>query len=209
MDGGDVSGESAFSYAPLTNSLTLDKLKLTALSTPANTTGLSWGANLVNMYVDNDNGDMYYQISSVTYLTLKTTGTTIENKVHLNDTLFLEYLNLLSGDTVGLIMKGSRCVVDSASISARKGWTDKIDPYWRFYRVSKIKKALPLPYPDGTQRREVNALHRDFQIEYELERLHRYLMRQWIENKVQWIIIVLLGIGFIYQQLQIKKLKKQ
>jgi hypothetical protein len=121
---------------------------------------------------------------------------TIDGSLNLSDALGLHYMNLASTDTVALICKGAGEWVDSASlVSAAAGWQAKLGNYYSFYKDSKDHNALPLPYPNGTERREMNAIYSNYQTEFELERIHRYMFRMWIENKAQWLLILLLAFG--------------
>ena len=59
----------------------------------------------------------------------------------------------------------------------------KLEDYDKFYEKAENERALPLPYPNGTERRKINALYMGYQIEYELERLHRYHKELYDDNK--------------------------
>lgn len=120
----------------------------------------------------------------------------MNGELTFNERISLNYLNLATADTCALIVKGNSEWVDTASlVSAAAGWQAKLGNYFSFYRQSKDYKALPLPYPDGTERREFNEMYKNYQTEFELERIHRYMFRMWIENKAQWLLILLLGFG--------------
>jgi hypothetical protein len=153
----------------------------------------------------------YQSVFYVVADTIKITGSSKFNgTTAFLDTISLNYLNLSAGDTVGLVCVGNN-KLDSASIgsSASGGWQVKLQPYWQFYKKADKNKALPLPYPNGTERRRLNALYRDYQIEFELERLHRYLFRLWQKDIIQWVIMSLILTYVAYLQCQINKLRKK
>jgi hypothetical protein len=107
--------------------------------------------------------------------TISNTNLVVESLTHFDDTIYVNYMNLAAGDTVALISYGITEVVDSASlVPAAKAWTDKLEPFEVFYAKSKELKSLPLPYPNGTERRKPNAKYMAYQFEYELERNIRY-----------------------------------
>ena len=116
-------------------------------------------------------------------------------------------------DTLGVILYSQTGKIDTAMlVFAAKGWVVPIDPYWRFYQTSKKLHALPFPYPEiagGKDRRQLNALYRDYQIEFELERIHRYLKRNWNADQIRTTWLVILTIFVIHQRFKINKLKKQ
>jgi hypothetical protein len=130
--------------------------------------------------------------------------------------LYLSQFDTDVADTVALILYKMTGLVDTATlVDAAAGWEIDLIPYREFYNESWLREALPLPYPNlgtdeahGQERREINAKFAYYQIEFELERIHRYLHRFWIQKNWMWVIIGLLVCGFIYQQIQINKLKK-
>jgi hypothetical protein len=130
--------------------------------------------------------------------------------------LYLSQFDTDVADTVALIFYKMTGLVDTATlVDAAAGWEIDLIPYRKFYNESWLREALPLPYPNlgtdeahGQERREINAKFAYYQIEFELERIHRYLHRFWIQKNWMWVIIGLLVCGFIYQQIQINKLKK-
>lgn len=95
---------------------------------------------------------------------------------HMYDSLYLDYLGLTSGDTVALIVIDGHAVDSASLVIAAKAWTDDLIPYEQFFEQAYEHQALPLPYPNGTERRQPNAMYMAYQFEYELERLHRYMM---------------------------------
>lgn len=141
-------------------------------------------------------------------LYIKNDTTVITNNLRYRGDLYSWKYRALT-DTLGLVLyPGGR--VDTASlVFAAKGWDYKLKPFRRFFKESKNVKALPLPYPDGTERRQLNPVYRDYQIEFELERINRYMKRNFDGDMIRSLIIGLLVIGFIYQQFQISKLKKK
>ena len=137
---------------------------------------------------------------------------------YVNDSVHFSQAKLSSGDTSALAVIGSteKLVAMPLVPPASRGWEIKLPSYLQFYLDSKKHKALPLTYPDlgtpelhGQDRREINKMHGFYQVEFELERLHRFLFRQWTENKLQWIVILLLSIGFLKQRKEIKLLKSK
>jgi hypothetical protein len=120
----------------------------------------------------------------------------LHGKTNMYDTVFFHYLDMASSDTFGMVVTGANEKLKAYPLTpAAAGWDAKLSNYWSFYKDSKLHKALPLPYPDGTERRQFNAVNQGYQTEFELERIHRYFFRMWLENKAQWLIIALLAFG--------------
>lgn len=111
----------------------------------------------------------------------------VDANLYMTDTAFATWLNLSAGDTVALLAMGSKERMDSASLTpaASKAWIENQKPFKLFFWKAKKNKALPLPYPDGTERERINAMYAYYQIEYELERANRYINRLW-----NWIFIL-------------------
>ena len=86
-------------------------------------------------------------------------------------------------------------------------WDAELVPFDEFFKEAKEAKALPLPSPDGTENRKIVPFNY-YSIEYELERTIIYLHKNFNADKVRTILIILLFIGFLYQQGQIIKLKR-
>ena len=122
-----------------------------------------------------DNG--YVGIASSGYLELNADDSVIVSRnLHLNDTLRLNYMGLAAGDTVALLAIGAKESVDSASlVPAARAWDDNLEPFLIFYQKSLTMKSLPLPFPNGNERRRPNAKYMAYQFEYELERSTRYM----------------------------------
>lgn len=117
------------------------------------------------------------------YLARSNTDTVLSVR---NDTIQFPYFDLATTDTVALLLKGFYEQLDTASlVAASKAWTDKIPFFKRFFSKSKQAKALPLPYPNGTERREMNAMYSSYQIEYTLETLTIYINRLW-----NWLFVL-------------------
>jgi hypothetical protein len=112
-------------------------------------------------------------------------------------------------DTMGIVLLPTG-KVDTVllAVQASKGWEYDLMPFYKFYNKSENLKSLPLPYPDGTERRKINVMYAYYQIEFELERLNRYLKRNWNGDLIRTIVIILLTIGFVYNGYEIYKLKK-
>jgi len=87
--------------------------------------------------------------------------------------------------------------VDTITIvfGAAKGWDEWLVPFPIHYWKSKKIKTLP-------QFKEINARDVYVRIEYEIERLNRYLWHFWIGG---FLIVCVL----VYQQFQIRKLRKR
>lgn len=159
----------------------------------------TYSSNAKILQVINNAGEKFY---------IKNDTTVANNNLKYQGDLYSwKYRGLT--DTMGLVLyPGGR--VDTASlVFAAKGWDQELKPFRRFFKESKKVKALPLPYPDGTERRQLNPVYRDYQIEFELERINRYMKRNFDGDMIRSLIIGLLVIGFIYQQFQISKLKKK
>lgn len=168
---------------------------------------------------------------------------TVSNVITTEE-LYLSQFDTDVADTVALIFYKMTGLVDTATlVDAAAGWVIELVPYDDFYNHCLSVKSLPLPYPDlgtkeahGQDRHKINAKYAYYQIEFELERLHRYLketkdydkflkkeidsMREdidiiednnsFLQRRIAVLsgALVLLIIGFIYQQVQINKLRK-
>ena len=117
------------------------------------------------------------------------TGTTRQNyggylyaTRHYGD-FYIPRLAALTDTLVAVIYPGG--LIDSAQqvISASRGWEIELEDFDTYYSKAEQLKALPLPYPDGTERRKPNAMYANYQFEFELERLTRYLKQTRDENK--------------------------
>jgi hypothetical protein len=87
-------------------------------------------------------------------------------------------------DTFALVMyPGGKYDTAQFTITASKRWDVPLEPFEEFYSKSERLKALPLPLPDGKERRRLNAVYRDYQIEYTLETLTMYLKEERDKNK--------------------------
>jgi hypothetical protein len=119
---------------------------------------------------------------------------TFSDSISVNGVTRYHYFNLASTDTVALLLKGSAEVLDTASlVPAAKAWVDSQKPFKLFFWKAKKNQALPLPYPNGSERREINAMYAYYQIEYELERANRYINRMW-----NWMFIMtVVFVGYI------------
>ena len=53
-----------------------------------------------------------------------------------------------------------------------------------YYAKASELKSLPLPFPNGKERRKVNPLYANYQLEFELERLTRYLKAEREDKKL-------------------------
>jgi hypothetical protein len=195
----DVSGSPAGSVAVFT-------------SNPQGGATQSLGASSLrnNIYLYNRSG---YGLSMTSNQTIINSGTQtyilgdetyiygynkleLHGKSNMYDTVFFHYLNMTPSDTFGMVVIGANEKLKAYPLTpAAAGWDAKLSNYWSFYKDSKLHKALPLPYPNGTERRQFNAVHKDYQTEFELERIHRYMFRMWLENKAQWLMIILLAFG--------------
>jgi len=86
-------------------------------------------------------------------------------------------------DTFGVVMyNGGR--IDTASLAfAANAWDKPLEPWDEWYGKSKKLKALPLPMPNGKERRKMNPLYANYQTEYTLETLAQYMDQIFKENK--------------------------
>jgi len=114
-------------------------------------------------------------------------------------------------DTMGLVLgKDGKIVMVPLVAKASDAWNVEQPPFREFFNEAKKLKALPLPSPDGYENRKMTAVNTvtGYSTEYELERLNIYLKRNWNADQARTVLIVLLFVGFLYQQGQIMKLKK-
>lgn len=87
-------------------------------------------------------------------------------------------------DTFGLVMYPGG-LHDTATLKfASKGWEGELEDFDTYYAKAFELKSLPLPYPNGVERRQPNAVYMSYQFEYELERLTRYLKNTRDQNKI-------------------------
>lgn len=119
------------------------------------------------------------------------TGTTVLNyggylkSTRLYATTF--YSNALTAltDTVAAVWyPGGKLDSAQFAFSASKGWEIELEDFDTYYSKAEQLKALPLPYPNGTERRKMNAFHMAYQVEFELERLTRYFKEERDKNKI-------------------------
>lgn len=162
-------------------------------------TSTNYSSNARILQVKNNTTEKFYVKNDTTVAT--------NNLKYRGDLYSWKYRTLT--DTFGLVMYPGGKVDTASLVIAAEGWNAKLKPFDKFYYESKRLKALPLPYPDGTERRQLNPVYRDYQIEFELERLNRYLKRNFDGDLVQYLVIVLLIVGFGYQQVQIRKLRRK
>lgn len=75
--------------------------------------------------------------------------------------------------------------IDTASLAfAAKGWEYELEDFDIYYAKASELKSLPLPFPNGKERRKVNPLYANYQLEFELERLTRYLKAEREDKKI-------------------------
>jgi len=112
-------------------------------------------------------------------------------------------------DTMGMVIgkDGKGVLVPLVLKKAADAWDSELVPFDEFYKEAKEAKALPFPSPDGTENRRIVPFNY-YSIEYEIERVNMYLHKNFNADKVRTILIILLFVGFLYQQGQIIKLKK-
>jgi len=147
---------------------------------------------------------------------------TIKGSTTITSDILLTKFDTDDADTVTLLLYKLTGGIDTASIvDAADGWTTNLLSYPEFYNKAELLMSLPLPYPDfgteeahGQDREQINAKYAYYQIEFELERLHRYLKQEWdrtdrLNKEFKWlkrfisILIVIIGL----QQYQIYKNK--
>lgn len=98
--------------------------------------------------------------------------------------LYIPRLSALTDTFAAVIYPGAH--IDSAqfAFSASKGWDMVLEDFDTYYSKAEQLKALPLPYPNGVERRKPNAMYASYQFEFELERLTRYFKEERDKNKI-------------------------
>jgi hypothetical protein len=103
---------------------------------------------------------------------------------HYSDRYYSNALSAITDTMAAVWYPGG--YLDSAQmvISASKGWDITLEDFDTYYSKAEQLKALPLPYPNGTERRKPNAMYANYQFEFELERLTRYFKEERDKNKI-------------------------
>jgi hypothetical protein len=87
-------------------------------------------------------------------------------------------------DTFAVVMYPGGRYDTARFVYAAKGWDVPLEDFDVFYSKSASLKALPLPSPDGKERRKMNPVFYAYQTEYTLETLTRYFKEERDKNKI-------------------------